>query len=79
MIRQVESTIRPTTTTAATPDAEARGTSPDPQETLRKLREVANLKITDNTPAWMGGTNEWAKHLSALCKDAADLLERTLP
>jgi hypothetical protein len=70
MIRQVESTIRPTTTTAA---------MPDPQETLRKLREVANLKITDNTPAWMGGTNEWAKHLSALCKDAADLLERCLP
>jgi hypothetical protein len=59
--------------------ADARGSSPDPQETLRKLREVAKLKAGDNPPAWFGGANEWGQVIADLCRDAADLLERSLP
>lgn len=69
MTQQEASTTRPTTTTAETLD---------PQEILRRLRDVAALKLTDEPPAWMGNNN-WAPRLSALCKDAADLIERCLP
>jgi hypothetical protein len=60
-------------------NTEARDTSPDPQETIRRLRQVAKLRRGQNAPAWFGDANDWGPALSKLCGDAADLLERTLP
>ena len=46
-------------------------------EILRKLREVGALKFGDPIPAWLDKPNGWGGLLSALCRDAADLIEET--
>jgi hypothetical protein len=48
----------------------------DPLLTLARLRELGDKKVGDPMPDWMvAEPNDWGTPLSALCRDAVDLIE----
>lgn len=46
------------------------------QELLEKLRQIANAQVGGPMPPCLGEYNAWGEPLSAICKEAADEIER---
>ena len=42
---------------------------------VEKLRQISDLKVGQQFPAWMIGIDGWGPNLSDLCKQAADRIE----